>query len=220
MVTEELITTIKESFLRGQRRNEIKEDLIEKGYNEEEIDEAIKQIQHDAIKQLPGISSFYYFIESFERRINFTTTKVTLLVMCLCIGFLIFLAATVYFVFDPFGTRSQARDSERASDMAKMQTALGYYYQQNSKYPENITELVPTFLSTLPLDPQSGASYSYKPLDNDMNYQLCANYELRQKQCVNALSASSQIPIVPTATPTIPFVPQSASSSAKSGEDQ
>ncbi len=213
MVTEELTATIRQKFLHGQRRDEIKYDLIQEGYEEEDIDQAVAQIQHDAIKQLPGISSLYYLIESFEKKTSLTTPKMTVLGMFLCIGFLFLFAAVLYFVFDPFGMRTQARDAERASDVAKMQTALGYYYQQNSTYPKTLNQLVPTFLSVLPRDPESEAVYSYKPLDNNTDYQLCASYELQQQQCVNALSTASQIPNVPTATPTIPFIPQSASGS-------
>lgn len=216
MTKDELSVYIRLKFQEGKRRNAIKEELLQLGYYEEDIDAIMTQIQHDAIKQLPGISSLYGLIEAFEAKSNLTTTKMTMLIMALCLGILVVLAVGLYFIFDPLGTRSGARDAERASDTAKIQTALGYYYQSHAQYPESITALVPTFLSNMPRDPQSGAEYFYKSLDNDTNYELCASYELEPKQCVTASSGSSQIPIVPTATPTPQYIPQSASDSPSS----
>jgi hypothetical protein len=217
MGTDELQALIKESFKQGKRRNEIKDDLIYQGYPEEEIDEAIRQIQHDAIKQLPGISSIYSVIENFEKKSNLSTARMTVLTMIFCVAVLFFLAAGLYFVFDPLGTRSGARDAERQADTAKLQTALGYYYQQYQKYPDSLSKLTPEFLSNLPHDPQTGAGYSYKLLDGNTNYELCTSYEMQSTQCVNALDSTSAIPVVATTTPEVPFVPQSATSSAKSG---
>lgn len=213
MNKDEFKALIKEKFRQGKRRDEIKEELMYQGYPEEDIDDAIRQIQHDAIKQLPGISSVYRVIENFETKSNLSSTRSTVLLMILCVAILFFLASGLYFVFDPLGTRSNARDAERASDSAKLQTALGYYYQQYQKYPDNLNKLVPEFLSNLPRDPQSGGGYSYKPLDGGTNYELCTSYELQSTQCVHASDESSEIPVVPTATPVVPFVPQSASSS-------
>lgn len=217
MTTGELDAYIRKKFQEGKRRSEIKEELLQLGYYEEDIDAVMAQIQHDAVKQIPGISSIYRLIEEFEAKSNLTTTKMTVLIMVLCISILVLLAVGFYFIFDPLGAGSQARDAERASDTAKIQTALGYYYQLHAKYPQKIDELVPTFLSIMPRDPQSGAEYSYEPLDNNMNYELCVSYELQQKQCVKAAAASSQIPIVPTATPVPAYVPQGASGSSGQG---
>ncbi len=213
MGKDEFQALIKEKFRQGKRRNEIKEDLMFQGYPEEDIDEAIKQIQHDVIKHLPGIASIYNVIESFEKKANLSTARMTVLLMILCVAFLFFVASGLYFIFDPLGTRSTARDAERQSDAAKLQTALGYYYQQYQHYPDGLSKLAPEFLSNLPRDPQSGAGYSYKPLDGNTNYELCTAYESQPPQCVNASESSSAIPAVPTTTPDVPFVPQSASSS-------
>lgn len=220
MVNDELDIIIREKFKQGKRRSEVKEDLLESGYYEDEIDEAITQIQHDAIKQLPVISSFYQFLDHFEKKSNLTTTRMTIVVMAACVVILSMLAVSLYFIFDPLGTRSNARDAARTSDMAKIQTAIGYYYQQYHRYPNSLNELVPAYLSIMPLDPQSNSEYSYKLLDNDTNYELCASFELQSQQCVNAPSASSAIPIVATPTPMQSFVPQSAASPSSAGGSQ
>jgi hypothetical protein len=220
MIKDELIPIIRTKFQEGKRRDDIKEDLITQGYDEEDIDAAIAEIQHDAIKQLPGISSIYRVVENFEKKSNMTTARMTALVMAVCIGILVLLAVALYFIFDPLGTQSNARDAERKSDMAKIQTALGFYYQQNHKYPSDLNSLVPTFLSSLPLDPQSGGGYSYKLLDSSNNYQLCISYELQSQECVNASAATSSIPSIPTATPVPDFVPQSNSDASSAGSVQ
>lgn len=214
MANDELESIIREKFKNGERRSEIKEDLLEAGYYEDEIEDTITQIQHDAIKQLPILSSFYQLLEHFEKKSNLTTTRMTVVVMAICVGVLLLLAVSLYFIFDPLGTRSTARDAARASDLAKIQTSLGYYYQQYHKYPSSLNELTPTFLTVMPHDPQSGAPYSYKALDGNTNYQLCTLFELQSQQCVNALPASSSIPVVSTPTPIQTFVPQKASSAS------
>lgn len=213
MTKDELASDIREKFRQGERRSEIKEELIQQGYYEEDIDEAIKQIQSDAIKQLPGISSFYHFLERFEKKSNLTTTKMTILLMVFCIGVLLLVASILYVIFDPLGTGAGARDAERTSDTAKMQTALGYYYQLNAQYPASLNDLVPKFLKALPLDPKSGDAYVYKQLTNGSDYELCITYEMQQSECLYAAPVSSNIPIIPTETPVPVFVPQGASDS-------
>jgi hypothetical protein len=212
MANDELEFIIREKFKNGERRSEIKEDLLDAGYYEDEIEDAITDIQHDALKQLPIISSFYQLLDHFEKRSNLTTTRMTIVVMAVCVGVLLLLATSLYFIFDPLGTRSTARDAARASDLAKIQTSLGYYYQQYHKYPNSLNELVPTFLEVMPHDPQSGSQYSYKVLNGNTDYQLCSAFELQPQECVNALPDSSVIPVVSTPTPIQTFVPQKSSS--------
>jgi len=75
-------------------------------------------------------------------------------------------------------------------------------------------KMVPGTLSDVPRDPQSGTEYSYQPLDNNGNYNLCIAYEQQQQQCVNAAPITSGIPVIPTDTPIPAFKPQSATVSA------
>lgn len=212
MVSQELITEIQHRFGQGQRRNEIKEDLYQKGYEEDDIDDAIAKIQHDAIKQLPGISWIYKHVEHFESKPTAASPRTTILLMAACIAFLLLLAGLLFLFFDPLGTGSTSRDVKRQSDTTAIQNGLTAYYQKNQVYPRNLDMLVPTYLPSLPKDPQSGQEYTYKPLDNNSNYQLCINLEeQQQQQCVNAAPLTSGIPIVPTDTPVPTFAPQSAS---------
>jgi hypothetical protein len=210
MVIDELIEEIRERFQKGEHRGEIKEDLMAEGYEEVDIDDTIEKIQHDVFKQLPGISWIYQYIEHFESRPNAASPRTTVFLMATCIAFLVILAGAFYFFLDPLGSRSGGRDVKRQSDQTIIQNGLGQYFQKNNRYPDKLDDLVPGSLSDIPRDPQTGAEYSYQPLDNDQNYKLCVNFEQSQQQCVTAPNISI-IPIVPTDTPVPVFAPKSES---------
>jgi hypothetical protein len=211
MVINELIVEIRERFRKGQRRNEIKEDLIEQGYDEDDIDETIAKIQRDALKQLPGISWIYQQIEHFESKPNAASPQMTVLLMVICVVLLIILASALYFILDPLGENSGGRDTKRQSDAIIIQNGLSQYFQKNNRYPDTLDEMVPGSLSDVPHDPQSGHEYTYQPLDNNQNFNLCIAYEQQRQVCFNATSDVSPIPVVPTDTPIPSFVPQSDS---------
>lgn len=215
MVIDELIPIITEKFKQGERRNEIKEDLMNEGYYEEDVEDTVSKIQHEAIKQLPGISWIYQKIELFESKQNLATPRMTLLLMAACIGFLVLVAVGLYLTFDPLGSGASSRDDQRQTDITIVQNALTAYYQKGQRYPNTLDQLVPAFLSSLPRDPQTGAEYSYKQINGGANYELCASFELQNQQCVSAASVSN-IPVVATDTPIPQFVPQSGSGTSSS----
>jgi hypothetical protein len=214
MVIDELIEDIQERFRTGQRRNEIKEDLMTQGYDEDDIEDTIAKIQHDVIKQLPGLAWIYRHIEHFETHPSAGSPKMTMLLMIGCVAFLVLVAASLYFFFDPLGTGSTGRDIKRQSDATIIENGLTQYFQKTQHYPDTLDEMVPGTLSSVPRDPQSGAEYSYQPLENNDNFKLCIVYEQQPEACHNATPVSSQIPVIPTDTPIPAFVPQSASGSA------
>ena len=138
MVIDELIEEIQERFRKGQRRHEIKEDLMSEGYDEDDIEDTIAKIQHDVIKQLPGISWIYQRIEHFESKPNAASPQNdSSSDDCLfCISHI--LAGVLYFYCDPFGTRSGDRDVKRQSDATIIENGLGQYFQKNSRYPDKL----------------------------------------------------------------------------------
>jgi hypothetical protein len=215
MVKQELLSKIQEKFQHGIRRHEIKESLMNEGYTETEIDAAIRSIQHDAMKQVPGIAKIYHLIDHFESKPNMTTPHMTLVLMGVCIGILLILAISLYFIFDPLGTRADARDAIREADAVKIQKAIKGYYQKYHMYPSSIDALSPGFLSPIPRDPQTGNEYTYSTLDNNTNYQLCVSLELQPAQCLSAVPVSQDIPVIPTDTPVPTFVPQPANGGTK-----
>lgn len=211
MVIEEQISDIRERFRQGERRNDIKEDLMEQGYDENDIEDTIAKIQRDVIKDLPGISWIYRHVEHFESKPNAGSPKTTFVLMIGCIAFLLIFAGGMYLFIDPLGTRSSSRDVKRQSDATIIENGLTQYFQKHQQYPNKLDEMVPDTLSDIPRDPQTGAEYSYQPLDQNANFKLCIDYEEQQQQCVNAAPAVSGIPIIPTDTPVPTFSPQSAS---------
>lgn len=82
------------------------------------------------------------------------------------------------------GARKKGRDARRISDVKQIQLALEMYYDSNSsEYPDNLSDLDPTYISVVPTDPQSSAAYSYENLTNAsascaVSSGVCASYVL------------------------------------------
>lgn len=91
-------------------------------------------------------------------------TLVELLVVVAIIGIL-----SAIVLASMSGARSKGRDAKRISDIKNLQLALQLYYDgNNSTYPSGdgsvsstLTGLAPSYLSVLPTDPLSSATYSY-----------------------------------------------------------
>jgi len=60
--------------------------------------------------------------------------------------------------------REKSRDAKRISDVKNLQLALELYFDSNGEYPENLTDLSPTFIPSDPADPLGGA-YPYNAYD-------------------------------------------------------
>jgi prepilin-type N-terminal cleavage/methylation domain-containing protein len=57
--------------------------------------------------------------------------------------------------------RQKARDARRIADVKQLQLALELYFDSKATYPSSTSQLTPTFISTLPKDPLTGAAYTY-----------------------------------------------------------
>lgn len=71
--------------------------------------------------------------------------------------------------------RQKSRDARRLSDVKQIQLALELYYDANGGYPSASSALAPTYIATVPTDPQSGAAYSYAGLGSG---STCSSYHL------------------------------------------
>ncbi len=71
--------------------------------------------------------------------------------------------------------RQKSRDARRLSDVKQMQLALELYYDANGSYPAASSSLAPTYIATVPADPQSGSAYSYAGLGSGAT---CSSYHL------------------------------------------
>lgn len=85
----------------------------------------------------------------------------------------------------------ERRDRQRESDMLSFQTGLEIYYSvNNGVYPTSLDQLTPRYMLRLPLDPQTGKSYDYYPLEDGENYYFCVDFESKERECLK----SSTIP--------------------------
>ncbi len=78
------------------------------------------------------------------------------------------------------GTPQQARlyrfDTQKVSDLQGLQEQVISFYQQKQKLPVNLSELNnPLSYYQVPMDPQSGASYSYVAT-GALTFRLCATF--------------------------------------------
>jgi hypothetical protein len=195
MVTDELIAVIKSRFRDGERREDIKYSLLEEGWEGVDIEAAISQIQRDALKQLPLLSTFYAFIERMEARTAHSSPKMTFAVLGGSFMIVLVIFWGLYLLLDPLGTKSGERDIQRETDVVKIRNGLNKYYTARFAYPPALNDLVPDFLQSIPRDPKTGAEYPYK-LQGESNYSLCINFESKAPQCLAAEPSSSSIPVV------------------------
>lgn len=61
------------------------------------------------------------------------------------------------------GARKSGRDAKRVADIKNIQVALQLYYGDQSipRYPLSLSQLVPLYLSSLPVDPSTNSNYLY-----------------------------------------------------------
>lgn len=84
------------------------------------------------------------------------------------------------------GARKKGRDARRISDLKQIQLALEMFYDSNSsEYPDALTSLSPTYISTVPVDPQTAVVYFYNnitgaavPAECVIATGVCASYVL------------------------------------------
>lgn len=130
-------------------------------------------------------------------------TIIELLVVVTLIGILAGMTLTV---INSFGLRQKGRDSQRASDLKKYQTALELYFADNRGYPKAATqwENAGTFLNTalvtgeyisnLPTDPSyttgvdpcGGTSQVYIYKTNNTTFSLASKYMLTARMEVQS----------------------------------
>ncbi|MFH0952526.1 MAG: hypothetical protein V1838_05120 [Patescibacteria group bacterium] len=76
---------------------------------------------------------------------------------------------------DATNSVKKARDARRLSDIRNIRTALTVYVVENGVYPENLAELLPNYLSVMPVNPTPGGiTYYYTPVESvyNLHYSL------------------------------------------------
>lgn len=84
------------------------------------------------------------------------------------------------------GTPSQVRmyklDASRVSDLQSIQWQVVNYWQSKEALPNNLTELSdPISGYSLPVDPETGESYTYKYVST-YTFELCANFAAQSQE--------------------------------------
>jgi hypothetical protein len=67
-----------------------------------------------------------------------------------------------------------------------------YHDQNNGLYPQSLNDLVPKYLSIIPLD-DNGQPFTYKLIDDDHGYELCNVKPDGSTQCVGEDEAGNVI---------------------------
>lgn len=113
-------------------------------------------------------------------------TLVELLVVIAILGIL---ATAVFVNLNPLEQFKKARDSQRYTDLAQIQTALAAYHVDNGRYPASTGapkwEIVdapwggswPNYLQTVPKDPVSFLHPQYAYVSDGQTFQLYAKFE-------------------------------------------
>ena len=73
--------------------------------------------------------------------------------------------------------RDRKMDQQRTNDLAQLSQLVGVYWNENTKLPTNLVELAKLPGLRAPLDPQTGATYEYKPT-GELTYSVCAGFAL------------------------------------------
>ncbi|TSD02674.1 MAG: N-terminal methylation motif domain-containing protein [Parcubacteria group bacterium Athens0714_16] len=71
--------------------------------------------------------------------------------------------------------RQKSRDARRIADIKQVQLALELYFDSNANYPTALAPLAPSFIPTLPKDPQTDTVYTYTALGSGTT---CSSYHL------------------------------------------
>ncbi len=104
----------------------------------------------------------------------------TLIELLVVIGVIGVLAAGLVVIINPAGQLGRARDAERKSDLAQIQKALEVYYDDYSKYPDALTDLVSAsakYMEEVPQDPSEKTDYVYFVETNKQLYRLYTHLE-------------------------------------------
>lgn len=96
------------------------------------------------------------------------------------VGALVLVIGTIAAGILIMGTPGQVRlyrfDDQKVSDLTNIEWQLVSYWQQNGKLPVALDQLRDSISgNTVPLDPQSGLSYTYTPLAKS-SFKLCAAF--------------------------------------------
>lgn len=121
----------------------------------------------------------------------------TIVEVLVVIGIIAVLTAVIFPAISEI--KAKNRDAEKVADIAAIQLALSFYYNQYATYPDDIysSSLVPKFLTAESLKSPNGDVYEYVPLklgsgDKCTYYHLGVELELPSAQ-IDAVDVFSSV---------------------------
>jgi prepilin-type N-terminal cleavage/methylation domain-containing protein len=135
----------------------------------------------------------------------------TLIEILVVIGMIALLAAIVLIAINPARQFAQGRNAQRINDVTAILNAVGQYTADNKgTLPANITiasqeikngaadicaALMPTYVSSLPVDPQTGSAYTTCPATYATNYFIQKDTNGRITVTANGAELGSTITV-------------------------
>src|SRR5476649_2123612 len=101
MVDQELINKIIEKYRAGQRRDMIIQELTEEGWHESEIRTGIREIQKNALGQLPLIGILTKQLHYWEHKTSTLSTRWVIGLSCAMALIVLLIAVIMYNILDP-----------------------------------------------------------------------------------------------------------------------
>jgi hypothetical protein len=209
MVDQELINNITNRFQQGEKAEQIKEALLNEGWSMGDIEAAFAHIRHDALLQIPLYAKIHNWMQQTDQKTSQLSTH-TMIKVFTGIAILFFAGvAGLYYFLDPLGLQTSQRDRTREDNAVALRESLANYNKENHAYPSSLNQLIPKYLSAVPIDPKSRQPYSYKTKSGNADYVFCVNFEMQPVRCISS-DNSSEIPsaedvMPPTNTPVPPI---------------
>lgn len=152
----------------------------------------------------------YQYLKQMKRSVLISAGKTkTFFTITGILGAIIFpgfiILSIIFAAINPTGQLTKGRDAARLSSMKTTKVALSRYYNDHQTFPQTLSQLVPTYLSTLPKDPSTHTQLQYQRRTNGQDFLLCTQFETKSyPSCID--SQTNFPPAVPQ-----PALPQSGS---------
>ncbi len=187
MPNRELADKVAYHMFQGESRETMKELLLSEGWAESAIDEVFKGLPKPLSfwQQLP----IYPYFAALDAKTAKLPPKIIFGISVLLVILVMVIAYLVYYFVDPFALDVTGRDKQRDEVYIQLQTALGRYYNENNRYPQALSELVPNYINYVPGDPKTNKPYDYGIVNNGANYIICIYYETKSASdgCLNSV---------------------------------
>lgn len=117
---------------------------------------------------------FGYHIQDIREKINNQQRKAWLIVSTIIVLVSIVLGFAI--TGSPRTQRLMRYDDQKVADLQNIQNQIITYWQSKNKLPESLSDITdPLSYEILPLDPQTGASYTYNK-KGELSFELCADF--------------------------------------------